>query len=238
MTVFHLSAEPVFPHPSHADADGLLAVGGDLSPQRLLRAYSMGIFPWYTEHTPILWWSPEPRCILEPGGLHVPARLKRLLRQQPFRITLDTAFDQVMTHCARTPRSTGQGTWIVPEMQAAYSTLHSLGFAHSVEVWNGTTLAGGVYGLALGRAFFGESMFYHQPNASKIGVVTLVRLLEQAGYSLVDCQQTTAHMQRFGGFAVSRTEFLHRLDAALAWPTQRGQWSIHDNQLKCLPVGR
>lgn len=157
------------------------------------------------------------------------------MRQQPFCITLDTAFDQVMAHCARAPRSTGHGTWIVPEMQAAYSTLHHLGFAHSVEVWEGTNLVGGLYGLALGRAFFGESMFYCHPNASKIAVVTLIRLLDQAGYSLVDCQQTTAHMQRFGGIEVSRTEFLDRLDQALFWPTQRGQWSIVAGQLHCLP---
>lgn len=238
MTVFRLPVEPVFPHPSHADADGLLAVGGDLSPQRLLTAYGMGIFPWYSEHSPILWWSPEPRLILEPSRLHVPARLARFIRQQPFKITVDTAFEQVMSQCAHTPRQDGRGTWIVPEMQAAYGILHALGFAHSVEVWTGMELVGGVYGLALGRAFFGESMFYHHPNASKVGLVTLARALAQAGYSLLDCQQTTAHMVRFGGFEVSREEFLIRLEAALRWPALGERWQMRDGVLDASPVDR
>jgi leucyl/phenylalanyl-tRNA---protein transferase len=234
MTVFALPTEPVFPDPAHADEDGLLAVGGDLSPQRLLMAYAQGIFPWYSENSPILWWSPDPRLVLEPARIHVPKRLERILRQGRFRFTLDTAFGQVITGCASTPRCGARGTWIVPEMLAAYCRLHELGFAHSIEVWSGETLAGGLYGVALGGTFFGESMFFHEPDASKAGLVTLMRALEQAGFILFDCQQTTAHMLRFGGFEVPRSEFLSRLERALKRPTPRGPWSLRDGVL----VGR
>lgn len=226
MSVFPLRQEPVFPSPALAGEDGLLAVGGDLSPERLLTAYAQGIFPWYSENMPILWWSPDPRLILEPGRLHVPARLERILRRGRFSFSLDTAFERVISSCADVPRPGASGTWIVPEMIAAYCNLHRLGFAHSMEVWEEGELVGGVYGLALGRAFFGESMFFLRPEASKAGLVTLVRALERSGFSLIDCQQTTAHMTRFGGFEVSRQEFLRRLDEALAGPSLRGPWTL------------
>lgn len=228
MTVFALPAQPAFPDPAHADEDGLLAVGGDLSPHRLLMAYAQGIFPWYNENSPILWWSPDPRLILEPAQIHVPKRLDRILRQGRFRFTLDTAFEQVITRCAATPRNGARGTWIVPEMLAAYCRLHELGFAHSIEVWSGANLAGGLYGVALGGAFFGESMFYLEPDASKAGLVTLMRALDGAGFVLFDCQQTTAHMLRFGGFEVPRSEFLSRLEGALKLQTPCGRWSLRD----------
>lgn len=231
MTVFALPAQPIFPDPSLADEDGLLAVGGDLSPQRLLMAYGRGIFPWYSENAPILWWSPEPRLILEPSRVHVPKRLERILRQGVFRFTLDTAFERVIAGCAQTPRRGACGTWIVPEMLAAYCRLHELGFAHSIEVWSGGTLVGGLYGVALGGAFFGESMFYIEPDASKAGFVTLIRALDRAGFILFDCQQTTAHMLRFGGFEVPRDEFLSRLEQALELPSPRGPWSLRDGAL-------
>lgn len=231
MTVFALPAQPVFPDPSLADQDGLLAVGGDLSPQRLLMAYGRGIFPWYSENAPILWWSPDPRLILEPSRVHVPRRLERILRQGAFRFTLDTAFERVIAGCAQTPRRGACGTWIVPEMLAAYCRLHELGFAHSIEVWFGATLVGGLYGVALGGAFFGESMFYNEPDASKAGFVTLIRALDRAGFILFDCQQTTAHMLRFGGFEVPRDEFLSRLEQALELPSPRGPWSLRDGAL-------
>ncbi len=231
MTVFALPAQPIFPDPSLADEDGLLAVGGDLSPQRLLMAYGRGIFPWYSENAPILWWSPDPRLILEPSRVHVPKRLERILRQGAFRFTLDTAFEQVIAGCAQTPRRGACGTWIVPEMLAAYCRLHELGFAHSIEVWSGGTLVGGLYGVALGGAFFGESMFYNEPDASKAGFVTLIRALDRAGFILFDCQQTTAHMLRFGGFEVPRDEFLSRLEQALELPSPRGPWSLRDGAL-------
>lgn len=231
MTVFALPTQPIFPDPSLADEDGLLAVGGDLSPQRLLMAYGRGIFPWYSENAPILWWSPEPRLILEPSRVHVPKRLERILRQGVFRFTLDTAFERVIAGCAQTPRRGACGTWIVPEMLAAYCRLHELGFAHSIEVWSGGTLVGGLYGVALGGAFFGESMFYNEPDASKAGFVTLIRALDRAGFILFDCQQTTAHMVRFGGFEVPRDEFLSRLEQALELPSPRGPWSLRDGAL-------
>lgn len=231
MTVFALPAQPVFPDPSLADEDGLLAVGGDLSPQRLLMAYGRGIFPWYSENAPILWWSPEPRLILEPSRVHVPKRLERILRQGAFRFTLDTAFERVIAGCAQTPRRGACGTWIVPEMLAAYCRLHELGFAHSIEVWSSGILVGGLYGVALGGAFFGESMFYNEPDASKAGFVTLIRALDRAGFILFDCQQTTAHMVRFGGFEVPRDEFLSRLEQALELPSPRGPWSLRDGAL-------
>lgn len=231
MTVFNLPTRPLFPDPAHADEDGLLAVGGDLSPQRLLMAYAQGIFPWYCENSPILWWSPDPRLVLEPAKIHVPGRLERILRQGRFAFTLDTAFERVITGCAETPRPGAHGTWIVPEMLAAYCRLHELGFAHSIEVWSGTILAGGLYGVALGGAFFGESMFYREPDASKAGLVTLMRLLSKAGFVLFDCQQTTAHMLRFGGFEMPRSEFLARLGQALELSTPRGPWSLRDGAL-------
>jgi leucyl/phenylalanyl-tRNA--protein transferase len=231
MTVFALPAQPLFPDPAHADEDGLLAVGGDLSPQRLLMAYAQGIFPWYSENSPILWWSPDPRLVLEPGRIHVPARLERVLRQGRFVFTLDTAFEAVIGGCAQTPRQGAHGTWIVPEMLAAYCRLHELGFAHSIEVWSGGKLAGGLYGVALGGAFFGESMFYREPDASKAGLVVLMRALHGAGFALFDCQQTTAHMLRFGGFEVRRDEFLSRLERAMRLPAPRGPWSLRDGVL-------
>ena len=233
MTVFALNAQPVFPDPAHADEDGLLAVGGDLSPQRLLMAYGQGIFPWYSENAPILWWSPDPRLILEPAKIHVPRRLERIVRQGRFTFTLDTAFERVITLCARTPRRGARGTWIVPEMLTAYCRLHELGFAHSIEAWSGGELAGGLYGVALGGAFFGESMFYREPDASKAALVTLVRALDRAGFTLFDCQQTTAHMVRFGGLEVPRSEFLSRLRDALDLPFLRGPWTLRGGRLDC-----
>jgi len=235
MTVFALSTQHVFPDPVNADEDGLLAVGGDLSPERLLTAYGQGIFPWYSENVPILWWSPDPRLILEPAGIHVPRRLERILRCGRFTFTLDTAFERVITGCADTPRHGAHGTWIVPEMLAAYCHLHELGFAHSIEVWSGGVLVGGLYGVAMGGAFFGESMFYRKPDASKAGLVTLVRALVGAGFTLFDCQQTTAHMVRFGGFEVCRDDFLSRLESALEQPYLIGRWSLRNGRLVCEP---
>ncbi|MDR2161531.1 MAG: leucyl/phenylalanyl-tRNA--protein transferase [Desulfovibrio sp.] len=223
MPVFRLSSATLdFPDPSLAEPDGLLAVGGDLSPQRLLRAYALGIFPWYPENSPILWWSPDPRCVLVPGDLHVPRSLTRTLRRQPFAFSLDQAFDQVIENCAATRRE--NGTWLLPEMIAAYRLLHSLGLAHSAEAWHEGELAGGVYGLALGRIFFGESMFFRRPDASKAALVHLVRGLEAAGFQLLDCQQETANLRRFGAQGIPRGEFLGRLCAALSRPAKSGSW--------------
>jgi len=215
MTIYRLFEQPLFPDPSEADPDGLLAVGGDLSPQRLVAAYASGIFPWYSAGSPILWWSPDPRLVLEPQALHVPKSLRRVLNSGRFRFTLDQAFAEVICSCARTPRPGQDGTWIVPEMVAAYEQLHALGHAHSAECWREGKLVGGLYGVALGSVFFGESMFYAEPEASKALFAVTAAWLRSAGCTLIDCQQTTAHLLRFGAHEISRKEFLHRLDDGL-----------------------
>ena len=204
-----------FPPLTYASPEGLLAVGGDLSPQRLLLAYAHGIFPWYDAESPILWWSPDPRCILPLEALRVPRRLARRLRQEPFDVTRDTAFAQVMERCASSPRPGQNGTWLLPEMRAAYGRLHQMGFAHSVEVWRNGNLVGGLYGVALGRAFFGESMFHLEADASKAALVRLVGWLREWGFLLLDCQQETPHMTRLGATMVPRQRFMALLQRAL-----------------------
>ncbi|MDR2821003.1 MAG: leucyl/phenylalanyl-tRNA--protein transferase [Desulfovibrio sp.] len=215
MPVYRLPDNGVaFPNPEYADSDGLLAVGGDLEPQRLIAAYSIGVFPWYNKDSPPLWWSPDPRCILLPEEFHLPGSLARVLKKRVFSFTIDKAFSAVIHACAA-PRRNGDGTWLTPEMIEAYITLHTLGVAHSVEAWRNGTLAGGLYGLALGTAFFGESMFYRVSNASKAAFAHLVRHLQKNGCTLIDCQQVTANLLRFGAKAVSRKEFGLRLSSAL-----------------------
>ncbi len=226
MSVFILGEQLTFPDPAFADPDGLLAVGGDLSRERLVSAYAHGIFPWYSSTTPILWWSPDPRPIIEPANIHIARSLRKILRHQPFEITLDTAFERVIAACAKTKRPQGEGTWLVSEMIEAYMDLYESGLAHSVEVWEGGRLVGGLYGVSLGRAFFGESMFYHVPNASKVAFATFVRLLEAWGFHFVDCQQVTPHMLKFGAREVGRREFLARLRAAIQHPTRKGCWEM------------
>lgn len=226
MTIYRLFEQPVFPDPEESDPDGLLAIGGDLSPRRLVTAYSLGIFPWYSEGSPILWWTPDPRLVLIPSQLHVPKSLRRVLNSGRFRFTLDTAFAQVIRACGRTRRPGQDGTWIVPDMVLAYEKLHSLGIAHSAEAWLEGNLVGGVYGVALGGAFFGESMFYAEPNASKALFVTLVRWLASRGCELIDCQQTTTHMQRFGARELPRKSFLERLRKALRSDALTAPWSL------------
>ena len=200
-----------FPPVSRAVEGGLLMAGGDLSPERLLCAYARGIFPWYGENSPILWWSPDPRCVLFPEKLHVGSRLSRVLGSGRFSFSVDDCFDRVIRACACTPRAGQEGTWIVPDMIAAYERLHALGHAHSVEVWQDGELAGGLYGVQRGRAFFGESMFHWRSDASKAAVVHLVIWLRQRGVAMVDCQQTTPHMLRLGAEEIPRSLFLERL---------------------------
>ena len=200
-----------FPPVERAPAEGPLMAGGDLSPERLLAGYAHGIFPWYGEDSPILWWSPDPRCVLIPSKLHLGERLRRTLRSGRFTFSVDTCFERVISACAETSRPGQDGTWIVPEMLHAYVRLHGLGFAHSIEVWEQGELAGGLYGVLLGRAFFGESMFHTRPDASKAAVVWLTAWLSELGVELVDCQQTTPHMLRLGAEEMPRTEFLARL---------------------------
>jgi leucyl/phenylalanyl-tRNA--protein transferase len=224
--VFRLSRDVVFPDPSLAEEDGILAVGGDLSPERLLLAYAQGIFPWFNEGSPILWWSPDPRLVLFPSELHVSASLARTLRRGRFRVTADAAFGQVIRGCSRTSRPGQDGTWITGEMIAAYEELHRLGYAHSFEAWSGDALAGGLYGVSLGGAFFGESMFSDQPDASKVAFVRSVEFLAGHGVELVDCQVRTEHLVRLGAREVPRTRFLDRLEELLVKPTLRGRWEL------------
>lgn len=199
-----------FPHPDHAltEPDGLLAIGGDLSPSRLINAYINGIFPWYSEGQPVLWWSPNPRAVLFPDKLHISKSMKKLIRQGKFHTTLDTAFEQVIHFCANTPRPEQEGTWITSEIEQAYIRLHKMGIAHSAECWLDNQLVGGLYGLAIGKVFFGESMFSHHPNASKIAFIHLLDELKKANYALIDCQVTTDHLISLGAEEIPRKQFL------------------------------
>ncbi|HYG66336.1 MAG TPA: leucyl/phenylalanyl-tRNA--protein transferase [Anaeromyxobacteraceae bacterium] len=226
MPVFRLPHEVIFPDPELAEPDGLLAIGGDLSPERLLAAYAEGIFPWFNEDNPILWWSPDPRLVLEPEALHVPRSLRRTIRRGRFRVTADEAFEAVIRRCAERDRPGQEGTWITAEMIEAYGRLHRLGFAHSFEAWEDGALAGGLYGVSLGAAFFGESMFADRPDASKVAFTVAVEWLAGRGVGLVDCQLRTEHLLRFGAQEIPRREFLDRLAKALEEPTRRGRWEL------------
>ena len=228
MPIFRLVDEPVFPPPDYADPSGLLAVGGDLSSERLLEAYRLGIFPWYSEDQPILWWSPDPRFVLELGEFHISRSLRKTLKKGIFQVTLDRVFEEVITACAAVPRAGQNGTWITPEMREAYIHLHGLGYAHSVETWFEGKLVGGVYGVSLGKAFFGESMFHRKTDASKVALAALVEQLKSWAFHFVDAQMATEHMMTLGAKEVSRRIFLKQLHSALAHSTKRGKWRIKD----------
>jgi leucyl/phenylalanyl-tRNA--protein transferase len=224
MPVYLLGDEILFPPVDHAE-NGLLAVGGDLSPERLVAAYSQGIFPWYTEGEPILWHSPDPRFVLTTGSFRVPRRLERTRRTASgLRLSLDEAFEEVIEACSKAPRPGQGGTWITEDMKAAYTELHRLGFAHSVEAFRGGELAGGLYGVSLGGVFFGESMFARASDASKIAFVALVEQLARWKIDLVDCQVETSHLARFGASSVPRARYLEALGRELSKPTRRGRW--------------
>jgi leucyl/phenylalanyl-tRNA--protein transferase len=225
LPVFRLDQRLVFPPVELAD-DGLLAVGGDLRPERLLLAYSEGIFPWYGKNLPILWHSPDPRMVLLPDELIVNRSLKKQIKRAPYQLKLDTAFADVLEGCADSPRPGQQGTWLIPDMVTAYVRMHELGFAHSAEAWLGDELVGGLYGVGLGGCFYGESMFARAPDASKIAFVTLVEQLTAWGFTLIDCQVHTEHLERFGAREISRADFLARLKVALEQPTRRGKWTF------------
>jgi leucyl/phenylalanyl-tRNA--protein transferase len=232
VSVYRLTRRIAFPDPHEADADGLLAYGGDLSPQRLLTAYAMGIFPWpYGEVWPLLWFSPDPRMVLLPSALHIPHSLQKILKKRVFEVRFDTAFAQVVRACAMTKRPGQRGTWITRDMTRAYGELHALGFAHSAEVWSEGQLVGGLYGVSLGAAFFGESMFTHYPNASKVAFVQLVRHLQAWDFHVVDCQIYSDHLARFGAVAWRREQFLQALAQALQVPTRRGCWEFSGDLL-------
>ncbi len=219
------NANSSFPPAGDADKTGLLAVGGDLRPGRLLDAYSKGIFPWYGEGLPILWHSPDPRFVLQPSRIHLSRSLRRTLRRRVFEVQYDTTFAQVIDGCANQRGPGRTGTWLTPEMRHAYLTLHQLGFAHSVESWAGGRLQGGLYGVSLGSMFFGESMFTRADDASKVALAMLARRLVDWGFLLIDCQVYTENLERFGAEYWSRDRFLVTLDQALHSPTRRGRWT-------------
>jgi leucyl/phenylalanyl-tRNA--protein transferase len=226
--VYRLGRALAFPDPRESHSSGLLAVGGDLSCERLLLAYSLGIFPWYSEGEPILWHSPDPRAVLVPRSLHVPRSLAKALRRGRYDVRLDSAFEEVVRRCAEVPRPGQAGTWITGEMQRAYGELCRRGYAHSAEAWEEGELVGGLYGVSLGGTFFGESMFAAQPDASKVAFATLVAQLVRWDFDLIDCQQQTSHLTRFGAEAWPRGRFLSALASSLERPTRLGRWRLDE----------
>jgi len=218
----YLDKEIWFPDPYNAPPDFPLAFGGDLSPERLLFAYSLGIFPWYSEGEPIMWWSPDPRMVLFPQNLKVSRSLKKVLKN--FTVSFDKDFETVINMCASIKRKDQEGTWITPDMINAYVRLHRLGYAHSVEVYQDGKLVGGLYGVSIGKTFFGESMFHTVSNASKVGFVHLVERLKRWDFDMIDCQQSTPHLARFGAVEISRKEFLDILSISVKKPSMIGNW--------------
>jgi leucyl/phenylalanyl-tRNA--protein transferase len=215
MPLFRLDRRLAFPPPALAEPEGVLAIGGDLGPDRLLLAYASGIFPWYEPGGPILWWSPDPRAVLELDALRISQRLARTIRQGRFEVRFDVDFPDVMAACAATPRRHESGTWITPEMQAAYGRLFALGHTACAASWREGRLVGGIYGVRLGRAFFGESMFHTERDASKVALAAMVGRLKSEGVVLFDCQVATEHMLSMGAHEIPRAEFLARLREAL-----------------------
>jgi leucyl/phenylalanyl-tRNA--protein transferase len=226
MPVFQLSDENIFPPPELAEESGLLAVGGDLCEERLLLAYSMGIFPWYSDNDPILWWSPDPRLVLFPDDLRITRSLNQTIHKGTFKVTMDTAFETVIKACATVHGNDDGDTWITEDMIDAYVGLYKSGYAHSVESWYNGKLVGGLYGISFGSAFFGESMFTKKSNASKVAFALLVQQLSKWNYTLIDCQITTAHLKSFGAIEISRSEFLEKLQLSLNNAATRKRWKF------------
>ena len=225
MPVYLIPEYPIiFPHPKMANEHGILGVGGDLNPERLLLAYQFGIFPWYTEGDPITWWSPSPRFVLKPDEVKVAKSMRSYLNQEKFEITLDRNFRDVISNCKTTPRKGQHGTWITLAMRSAFIKLHELGFAHSLEVWSGERLVGGLYGVSLGRMFFGESMFSKENNASKFGFIKLCQLLEEHNFYLIDCQQETEHLRSLGAHNMDGGDFFEIIKQNCLADTIRGNW--------------
>lgn len=225
MPIYRLIDAPVFPDPREAEAEGLLAVGGDLSSARLLNAYAQGIFPWYNEGDPILWWSPPERALIIPGQEHLSARTRRAIRHAAFELRTDTAFARVIERCARVPRSGQPGTWITEAMKEAYVRLHREGFAHSFEAWKEGELVGGLYGLSLGAAFFGESMFSERDYASRAAFAGLCEAARRWGFHFIDGQLPNANLLQLGAVIIPRDEYLARLTKALEAPSRKGSWN-------------
>jgi len=219
-----LDDDYAFPSAGLAEPDGLLAIGGDLSPLRLLNAYANGIFPWYNEGEPILWWSLDPRLVIRPGEMKVSKSLRHTLRSGRFEVRIDTDFRLVMQHCAATPREGQDGTWITDDILEAYCRLHELGFAHSFETWLDGELVGGLYGIAIGKAFFGESMFHTVSDASKVAFWHLHQFLLNHDFKLIDCQQETLHLKSLGAYAIPRKDFLKELEGLVLEQSLIGNW--------------
>jgi len=230
MPVFQLDESISFPPPQLAREDGLLAVGGDLKPERLLLAYHLGIFPWYSPGEPILWWAPTPRMVLFPDDFHLSRSLARTIRRGTFKVTFDTAFAEVIKNCAKVRLTRGQDTWLGDDMIEAYCRLHELGYAHSVECWQDNELQGGLYGVSLGSVFFGESMFSLAPNSSKVAFATLVKQLTRWEFDLIDCQIHNPHLESLGAGEIPGDEFWERLALAVDKPTLIGNWSAFRNR--------
>jgi len=226
MPVFYLTDQHIFPPPQLAEKEGLLAVGGDLSQDRLLLAYSMGIFPWYSDEEPVLWWSPDPRLVLYPKEIKISKTLKKIIKKDEFAITMDQAFTGVIRECAQIRSENSEGTWINEDMMKAYCGLHQSGYAHSVEAWYKGELAGGLYGVSLGKSFFGESMFTRISNASNVALAKLAEYLTELSFDMVDCQVKTEHMIRFGAREISRDQFLQQLKESLSKQTIKGKWQF------------
>ncbi len=230
MSIYELVEEPIFPDPRLANDEGLLAYGGDLSVERVLLAYRSGIFPWYCEDSPdILWWSPGERTILFPDKFKLSKSLRQKIRRQTFEVRVDTAFEEVIVACGRVPRDGQDGTWITPEMMTAYIKLHHLGLAHSVESWRDGQLVGGLYGVSLGNAFFGESMFHLETDASKVAFYYLCQISKNFKFDFIDCQMKTSHLMSLGAEEVTRDEFLHMLHKSNQEKTKRGKWELIGN---------
>lgn len=226
MPVFQLSDTPLFPPVELAESNGLLAIGGDLSPDRLIIAYTKGIFPWYSEGEPILWWSPAPRLILQPADFHLPKRLARTIRSGKFTVTADTAFESVISGCATASNRRQKGTWITSAMREAYIHLHKLGYAHSIECWHEGQLSGGLYGICLDEVFFGESMFTLISDASKVALAGLVDHAARTGIALIDCQMLTDHLLQFGAVEVEREVFQGLLEEHINSGTPQKKWHL------------
>ncbi|RLA76208.1 MAG: leucyl/phenylalanyl-tRNA--protein transferase [Epsilonproteobacteria bacterium] len=223
-----LRRDLIFPNPRYASTEGLLAYGGDLSPDRLLTAYRKGIFPWFNSDDPILWWSPDPRLLLYPDQFKMQKSFRRVLRNGGFVVKFDHTFEEVIRLCGAVPRNGQKGTWLTKEMQEAYIILHEMGFAHSVEVYLQEELVGGLYGIAMGKAFFGESMFSLKDNASKIAFKALSDVLGLRGYDFIDCQVSNEHLLRLGATLVPRGSFLNALDESLTKSSDLGSWQYFE----------
>jgi len=226
MPIYQLPDDVIFPNPELANTNGLLAVGGDLSPERLVAAYRTGIFPWFSDDSPdIMWWSPDPRMVLYPDKFKLSKSLRRRITREEFDVRIDTAFEQVIVECSRVPRDGQNGTWLTAEMQEAYVKIHKLGLAHSVECWQEGRLVGGLYGLSLGRLFFGESMFHLVSDASKVAFYALAQVAKKLNFSFIDCQMHTDHLESLGAEEMSRSTYLEHVFSNNDLETQQGQWT-------------